>query len=75
MDQWAKNVSSGEEQGCNAQRLQAHLAAAAGTQDTKAQNQEGNNVRVSVHFLALGSQSLLGRAAVPFSLQACLNSH
>ena len=57
------------------QRLWAHLAATAGTQDTRAQNQKGNNIRVSIHFLSLGSQPLFGRAVVPLSLQPCLCSH
>lgn len=51
------------------ERLQAHLAVTMGTQDTKAQNQKGNNVRVSVHFLALGSPSS-GELPSPFSCRS-----
>lgn len=66
LDQWAKNVSSGQEQGCKAETAGTSSSNCGDTRH-KATEPEGSNVRVSIHFLALGSQPLFGRAAVLFS--------
>lgn len=50
-------------------RLWENLAATAGTENTRPQNQKVN-VRVSVHFLGLGGTSL-GELKSPPSQDAC----